>query len=327
MATTILSPETPTPQPPALVFSGFWRRVFAFAIDTIVLGVVGVFLGALLFDAFVRLGPYGRLLGFAISMPYFGVMNSQLFGGRSIGKRALGIMVCNASGRPIGIGRSLGRSSIYLLPYFLNGAEFHQLQEPGIALTVAALIIFGVGGAVSYLLIFNKPSRRSLHDYAVGTCVVRSPHEGPVDAHPIWKGHVAVIVVLGLTVAALSQFLSDKAAKSSMFSELFAIQQDINKEGKYQAIRVFKGKTWRTGGGSSNYLTVTVRVKSDPADQGIRNEVMGIVLRDDPKAMEEDALGITAVYGYDIGIATAQKTYSESHTPKEWQDQISHASN
>ena len=43
--------------------AGFWRRLGAFVIDLILLGIVGVILGALLFDTFARMGAYAKLRG------------------------------------------------------------------------------------------------------------------------------------------------------------------------------------------------------------------------------------------------------------------------
>ena len=55
--------------------SGFWRRVVAFFVDTLILGVVGLALGLFLESFFVQMGAWGRLVGFSIALIYFGVMS------------------------------------------------------------------------------------------------------------------------------------------------------------------------------------------------------------------------------------------------------------
>ncbi|WP_413701976.1 RDD family protein [Psychromonas sp. KJ10-10] len=60
---------------------GFWRRIGALFIDTLVLGIFGYIVGLFLEDTFVQIGGWGRLIGFAVSISYFGIMNSALSNG------------------------------------------------------------------------------------------------------------------------------------------------------------------------------------------------------------------------------------------------------
>jgi len=55
----------------------------------------------------------------------------------------------------------------------------------------------------SYLLLFNRRTRQSLHDLLAGSYVVRRGHDGPVPVAPPWRGHVAGIAVclVAVTVA------------------------------------------------------------------------------------------------------------------------------
>jgi len=71
--------------------SGFWRRVGALAIDTVVLGLAGMIVGVVLFDPLARMGGYERLIGFAIAWAYFGILNSSL-GGQSPFRDLLAMM-------------------------------------------------------------------------------------------------------------------------------------------------------------------------------------------------------------------------------------------
>ena len=69
--------------------SGFWRRIGAFVIDSILLGLLGLLLGLFLEDFFVEIGGWGRFIGFVIAILYFGEMNSKVADGQTIGKKAL----------------------------------------------------------------------------------------------------------------------------------------------------------------------------------------------------------------------------------------------
>jgi len=67
--------------------AGFWRRIGALFIDAIILGTVGFCLGVFLEKEFVQLGRLGRLIGFGTALSYFGILNSRMFGGQTIGKK------------------------------------------------------------------------------------------------------------------------------------------------------------------------------------------------------------------------------------------------
>src|ERR1700752_3195394 len=79
-----IPPPLPVTEPN---IAGFWQRVLGILIDAIVLGVFGAVLGFFLFDYFVRLGLWGRLVGFVIALIYFAPMNSRLMNGQTLGKR------------------------------------------------------------------------------------------------------------------------------------------------------------------------------------------------------------------------------------------------
>ena len=79
-------------------------------------------LGWAAFDAFAALGSWGRLVGFAVAWPYFGVMNSRLGGGQTLGKRLLGLRTVSLDGALLSPARGFLRSAVVSLPWFLNGA-------------------------------------------------------------------------------------------------------------------------------------------------------------------------------------------------------------
>ncbi|GAB3347318.1 RDD family protein [Lysobacter tyrosinilyticus] len=103
---TVVAEAAPSP------VSGFWRRLAAFAIDSVVLGVFGMIAGFAMFDTLAQLGPYGRLLGFAVALLYFGVLNSRIGGGQTLGKRALSIRAVTLDGQLMSVPRSLLRYGV-----------------------------------------------------------------------------------------------------------------------------------------------------------------------------------------------------------------------
>ena len=79
-------------------------------------------LGYFFFDQFVQLGQSGRLVGFVIALLYFGLLNSSLGGGKTIGKRLMKIKVVGQKdGRLISLPASTCRYTVLALPFFFNG--------------------------------------------------------------------------------------------------------------------------------------------------------------------------------------------------------------
>jgi uncharacterized RDD family membrane protein YckC len=190
--------------PAQAVISGFWRRLLAFILDGLLLGLVGVVLGLFWFDPLARLGGWGRLLGFCASLVYFGVLNSAIGGGQTFGKRVMRVRVVDRSGQPISPGRSFLRYTVLGAPYFLN----HLLIPPSLLMSPIGLpivfILLGFGGAIVYLYIFNRRTRQSLHDLVAGTFVTRTTPPGYV-VGSIWRPHLIVVggwfmAVIGLCV-------------------------------------------------------------------------------------------------------------------------------
>ena len=66
------------------VWAGFWRRVGAFIVDSIVLGVCGFAVGTPMFDQLAAMEGPTRLIGLAVGVAYFGLLSSGLFGSATL---------------------------------------------------------------------------------------------------------------------------------------------------------------------------------------------------------------------------------------------------
>ena len=105
--------------------AGFWRRLAAFLVDALILGVPALLIGLAVFDWAASLGPSGRFIGFLVALLYFGLLNSRLGGGKTLGKRLFRIRVTNRSGQTLSPMRSGLRFLVLGIPYFLNGVFFN----------------------------------------------------------------------------------------------------------------------------------------------------------------------------------------------------------
>lgn len=115
--------------PPTMQIAGFWRRILALLLDSLLINGVGFGLGYLFFDQFVAMGDWGRLIGLAIFLAYFGTLNSAYGKGQTLGKRATKICVVNKNGEHISIKTSMLRALILGLPGILNQTNISPVME------------------------------------------------------------------------------------------------------------------------------------------------------------------------------------------------------
>ncbi len=188
--------------------AGFWRRVAAFFIDGLILGIVGQIIGWSASSFWFNIGPNGSILGLIIVLLYFGILNSKLGNGQTVGKRLLKTAVRDKNNKPISLKRSLLRISILAFPALLNGWALPGLDTIILDL-LFGIIVFGVGAAIVYTMIFNRGSRQGIHDLICKTYVVHLKAEGieafPVTARKHWIVSavlvaISVIVVSGMTI-------------------------------------------------------------------------------------------------------------------------------
>lgn len=302
---------------------GFWKRILALFLDGVFLGIIGVLLGILFGKQFAQIGGWGRLVGFLIALGYFGVLNSYLGKGQSIGKRITKIRVIDEDGECISLNRSLLRSTVLELPFFLNGI----MLAPSILMspvgTIIGLIIFGIGGGIIYFYIFNRQTRQSLHDLICRTYVVKASAMGPVTVGQIARLHYIVFAIFIVGILIFSTVLSPRLAKKEIFVELIGLQENLYKMGKVSNAFVNIGKSFGPKG-SSNYVSANVIYKEKSADfKKVAEQVAEVILKVYPKAKTKDIIGVTVTYGYDIGIASYWRRYSEGLSPAEWEKRFS----
>ena len=126
IATTDATALETLPAPTSRI-AGFWRRVGALVLDSIVLGLLGIPLGLLVGERFAPVGTPARLMGLLVLIPYLGLLGSQVGRGQTLGKRLLGLRVVDASGQPLSVTRACMRAALLSLPWAFNGLHFRTL--------------------------------------------------------------------------------------------------------------------------------------------------------------------------------------------------------
>lgn len=313
-------PVAATPPDAGTTLASAWRRIAAIAIDALPLALAGALLGFIGTDTLVQLGAGGRVVGFAIAWLYFGLGNSRLAGGATLGKRLLGIRVVDFNGAPLGVGRSLARSPIYLLPYFLNGLPLGPGQV-GLA-TLTGVVVFGVGGAVVYLLFFNRITRQSLHDFAARSLVIRTPWRGAPAARP-WRGHVliaaAIVLVASAAGIAIPRVLGNSDGSLKRMSDA---QVELSRDSRAQYVGITSRRTVGTRAQHSE-LQVDVRLAYPPPDFDDAIAHFGRAIFSTPLDMNElDSVVISVAYGYDLGIASSFQRAWRRDTVATWREKV-----
>jgi len=299
--------------------SGFWRRIGALLIDSLILAVLGFLLSFLFKDTFVRMGIWGLLVGFAIGLSYFGVMNSKIADGQTIGKRILKIRVVNSMNETIGLGRSFIRYTILYIPFLINGVPFQTEILQSVLTYLLSFIIFGGIISIPYLYIFNTKTRQSLHDLITGTFVVNAETDEQA-LEPVWKPHFIVVAVMFIG-AALVPIFTMQLAEKTPFAEMLSVQSAIMElqDVKYATI-VSGSSTFKTAGqeaSTTTYVSANISILEDKVDdEELARSLADIIMMHYPEASTKDVVQVTLTYGFDIGIYSSWRNQFHVFNPQ-----------
>jgi uncharacterized RDD family membrane protein YckC len=307
--------------------SGFWRRFFAWLLDVIILGVIGQIIGVVFSSFLFSIGPYGRPIGLLFTIPYFGIMNSKIGGGQTLGKRIMKIAVRNKDNEPIELWRSIVRILLIALPSLFNGWAVPVFQNL-IVTWFLTLIVFGLGGAIFYTMVFNRKARQGIHDLLLGTYVVHL-HEKPIESFPttprihwivssIWIGILAIGI---LVISAVAPSFISKTPLAPVMS-LYNILQD---DPRFFSVGVNSNTFYGSNGKTSHSLIITAWYKGKLAENDRKEVVESIVktvLENAENIDNYDGIQVKITSAYDIGIATANLSMSFSDSIEGWRKQI-----
>lgn len=300
--------------------AGFWRRIFGFLIDSIVLGVVGIALGSLFYDELANLAGPTRLIGLAIGAVYFGVTTSAIGGSRTLGMRATGLKVVSVKGGPLSLPTALWRAILLQAPIMLNGMIVNASDAVWLKLYGVAVgtIVFGVGLAQILLLFFNRASGRLVHDLLSGAAVVR------VDAQAAPERDArGAMVAAGLTVfvsfAAMaglmqygSRFLPEPLTALSASREAVMTVPTVLGAGVQDNTMTNLSSVGRQ---TTRTLVVTAKLRTWPDEPQALADRVGAAAVSHYKLAPGQRVRVVLSRGYDIGIAQASNSRSLDYQP------------
>jgi uncharacterized RDD family membrane protein YckC len=289
------------------------KRVLALFLDFIILGVIGFVLSLFLEDFFVSLGVYGSLFGTIIIIGYFGILNSQIGKGQSLGKRAIDAKVVDTSGNHLNLSTSLLRASILFFP-LMNIELFSSGKIGTVIMVVLIMVIF----ATIYLILINK-SRRTLHDILLNTVVVNSDIE-EIEIDQNNDRSKKKIIPFGVIASIFIVFFSYQTFSNSGFGQLIDLKEVIENEPGVLTVNEVKSSTTTYYGDDSpttfSSIVLTVRLSEEQEATNMNSAYFDrfyeLVKQNISDADNFDGVTITLYWGYNIGIY--RKTKSTTKT-------------
>ena len=332
--TETIGPIAEAPSPAFPPIAGFWKRLLAFAIDSMILGILGQILAIVFSEFFFNIGPYGRPIGWTIALIYFGFFNSKLVGGQTLGKRLMKLAVRDGNNKTISLGRAIARISIIIAPALFNGWAIPILQNAAINV-ILTVIIFGLGGALLYTMIFNRGTRQGIHDLLVGTYVVNL-NGTPIETfrktariHWVISGAIVGLVALGsITMSLISTVLQKNDSLSSLqkaMSGLTLLYNSLENDPRFFSASVVSNTISSSQGEKNHILDITVWYKGKLGRENsteVINDIAKTVMDSGFDLSGYDGMRITISSKYDIGFATGYSNTSDGASISEWRERI-----
>jgi uncharacterized RDD family membrane protein YckC len=309
---------------PDRTIGALWRRLLAALIDATIVGVIAFLIALPFFETFSRLGAWGRLVGFCLAIPYYGLLNSRIGSGQTLGKRFMRLQVVNALGETIPFSKALLRSAFLGAPFFLNLMTLPLTRTPKFVFYLIGIIVFGLGGITIYLVLFNRRTRQGVHDLVAGSYVADAVKKGALRVEPMWKGHWVVIGALIVAGIIGGRILEGKILKLANFPVMFADVRLIEGMEGVQSAGI-SDLTWTSWPGPEKKTIYVVNVfwtGKKGEEEAFANRVASQILQHDAQVMERNVLRIAIVRGYDLGIAHAEITHHFDDTPANWKTKL-----
>jgi len=298
--------------------SAFWRRSLAFVIDLIILGLIGIALGTALESQLAILGESGPLIGFVITVLYFGILDSYVGKGQSVGDKLLRICVVNKNGEFITLARSFARAAILAIPICLN--ELYLPMLPAFVQLIIGLLFFSISVAVIYFYLFNRNTRQGFHDIVTKVFVVKANRvKEPIRAI-IGQAHFVICSLLVMVVlcgGGYVIYLQHQPANVEMMTMLTGLQAELAKIEGVDTTGVYVGNQVQSNNGNTiQNMNVTVYTHDPKLDLKVMEDnIINIVLEKYPLASHTKEIQVRIFYGYNIGIAKKYQTHVTAFSP------------
>ncbi len=294
------------------VIAGFWQRLFAFLIDSIVVSIVCFTLAEVFHSYFMSSPMAASVVGLVVVTAYFGIFGSTIGDGQTLGMMALGLRVVDRSGSTVSVQRSMSRYLVLFVP--LLGGNLLPSGSPHAIAEIYATVLEIAGVLIFYFAIFNRRTGQSLHDLVTNPFVVDSPGAGPVETAAFWKPHLAIVAGFLLLSFAISMIVP---RYSKSFAEVNAIEDSVSPipAGRLDVKLTFSGHY------SEIIVSANCNRLSSDHDRAAAT-IAAAVLAGDPQAASHDYLEVNCVNEVRVGFFRSANTEMIVHTPEQWKNLI-----
>ncbi len=299
-------------------------RIGALLIDCLTLGLIGFLLSTFLSGVFTYMGRYGTLVGFVITMLYFGIQNSYLCKGQTIGKRVCKIKVVAQNGNFLSLEKSLVRTLILTSSFFFLNLIPITLW---IMYTVFQFINTMVDIGIVYFFLFNHKTRQSLHDLICKTYVVSKESELEIVNLRISDKHYYIFGTILILVLAFITFGQFKMHQKS-FSPYHKVNKDLIRIDKvYSGSLKVVGKLNSPTVFPPEEVKITLSIYGKPSFneldyQRIALQAVQYTFKDFPDCKSAEKVSVTINSGFDIGIWSLSSFYPITKTVPEWEEEL-----
>lgn len=312
------------------IIASFWQRLGAIIIDSIVLGIIGQVLGWTFSSSLFNIGPYGRFIGLVILLAYFGLLNSKIGNGQTIGKRLFKIAVRGESGNPIDLSISLFRALITTLPGLLNGWQLPAFGNKVFLSVIQSVLVLGIGPALAYTMVFNRVPRQGLHDMICKTYVVRLGMDYKLSFPKTKNIHWIIssaFIFIGILIPSLVFFQGSIINVESIFgievSPVKNLYEVYSVDNRFFSVNVTEKQYYSNQRSPARVLVIEAwhkgRVSRDQTTELIIS-LVDTAMNEHEGIKNVDYITVSITSAYDIGIARGYFRHSQSNTVNEWED-------
>ena len=301
--------------------AGFWIRLAADALDAVVLFAVGWMLSLPLRVVFERLGERAVFVGLAISMAYTGILQSRFGGGRTLGKKWLGLRVVRLDGSLMSLDRSLVRYALMgLLVY--QGAVAYALVGllPFLSLASVQTVVGGIASVLflgCVVVVPFHPLKRGLHDLLAGTIVIRGGMPDPVFVAARSNRRNDRRIVVGAAALAVIAMVAGvvtwhRLASWPEMKAMLAISNELHDRGVAN-VGLQRETVWNNGGPPVTTVTGSAFIPrpadgSEPDWASAQARLVQAVRGALPPDSGVDRIGTALRTGFNIGIYKSYET-------------------
>lgn len=160
-----------------VIYAGFWKRLGAFIVDALCLGVIGFILCLLFFNTLVSLADFCFIIGAVISGAYFVLLLGKVGEGQTLGKKLMKIRVVATNGDIANYKHTTLRFLVFnafFLHYVLGIAFLRTTNHLALLFVQLLYVIPTFMFLMVYGLVLFHKQKKGFHDLVAGTCVIKT---------------------------------------------------------------------------------------------------------------------------------------------------------